>query len=153
MERDNPGFEEAFGIYVGPADYDEVIAALRDTPPTSELVIRIDNREGPQPKEGIRYLHGFVNHTHVEDEDGVRDLFVIYQHEQALGYGWMNQEAFVIWLTRYPKWDADRYTGGVRLRSPFGTVIDIAVWHGVQYLTETGDAAPGFGPYRADDPL
>jgi hypothetical protein len=35
----------------------------------------------------------------------------------------------VIWLSSaYPNLDADRYTGGVRLRSPLGTVIDIAVW-------------------------
>jgi hypothetical protein len=51
----------------------------------------------------------------------------IRQHrrdEQALGYGVMYQDApFFIWLNGdYPNLDADRYTGGVRLRSPFGTV-------------------------------
>jgi hypothetical protein len=47
MEHDNPEFEEAFGIYVGPATYDEVVAALRDLPAMSELVVRTDNRESP----------------------------------------------------------------------------------------------------------
>ena len=28
----------------------------------------------------------------------------------------------------------------------FGTVIDVALWHSVEHVTETGDAAPGFGP-------
>jgi hypothetical protein len=98
MEHDNPEFEEAFGIYVGPATYDEVVAALRDLPAMSELVVRIDNRESPRSKEGIRYRHGWPEHFHEEYEDGgVRDLFVVYQHEQALGYGVMYQDApFVI---------------------------------------------------------
>jgi hypothetical protein len=26
-------------------------------------------------------------------------------------------------------------------------VIDVAVWHSVAHVTETGDAAPGFGPF------
>jgi hypothetical protein len=145
----NPEFEEAFGVYVGPADYDEIVAALRDVPPPSELVVRIDNREGPRRDEGVRYRHGWPEHVHVEDEDGVRDLFIIYQHEQALGYGVMYQDApFVIWLSRdLPALDADRYTGGIRLRSSFGTVLDFAVWHGIEHVTETGDVAPGFGPF------
>jgi hypothetical protein len=154
MEHDNPKFEEAFGIYVGPATYDEVVAALRDLPAMSELVVRIDNRESPRSKEGIRYRHGWPEHFHEEDEDGgVRDLFVVYQHEQALGYGVMYQDApFVIWLSSVlPNLDADRYTGGVRLRSPFGTVIDVAVWHGIEHVTETGDAAPGIGPFKLSD--
>jgi hypothetical protein len=151
MEHDNPEFEEAFGIYVGPATHDEVVAALLDVPPTSELVVRIDNREGPRPEEGIRYRHGRPEHFHEAYEDnGARELFVVGQHEQALGYGVMYQDApFVIWLsTEYPNLDADRYTGGVRLRSPFGTLIDVAVWHGIMHETETGDAAPGFGPFE-----
>ena len=42
----------------------------------------------------------------------------------------MYQDApFVIWLSSdYPNLDADRYTGGVWLRSPFGTVIDVLVF-------------------------
>jgi hypothetical protein len=36
MEHDNPEFEEAFGIYVGPVTHDEVVAALRNVPATSE---------------------------------------------------------------------------------------------------------------------
>lgn len=47
MEHDNPEFEEAFGIYVSAATHDEVVAALRDVQSTSELVVRIDNRESP----------------------------------------------------------------------------------------------------------
>jgi len=151
MEHDNPEFEEAFGIYVGPATHDEVVAALRDV---SELMVRIDNRESPRPEEGIRYRHGWPEHFHDKyEDDGVRDLFVVHQHEQALGYGVMYQDApFVIWLSSdYPNLDADRYTGGVRLRSPFGTVIDVAVWHGVEHVTETGDAAPGFGLFELSD--
>jgi hypothetical protein len=148
--HDNPEFEEAFGIYVGSADYDEVVAALRDTPATSELIVRIDNRKSPRKEEGISYRHGFVDHSHVDDEDGTRDVFIIYQHEQALGFGVMYQEPFVLWLTP-DRLDADRYTGGIRLRSPFGTVIDIAVWHGLMHVTETGDAAPGLGPFRTEE--
>jgi hypothetical protein len=154
MEHDNPEFEEACGIYVGPATHDEVVAALRDVPATSELVVRIDNRESSRPEQGIRYRHGWPEHFHDKYPDGgARDLFVVYQHEQALGYGVMYQDApFVIWLSSdYPNLDADRYTGGVRLRSPFGTVIDVAVWHGIEHVTETGDAAPGFGPFELSD--
>jgi hypothetical protein len=64
----------------------------------------------------------------------------------------MYQDApFVIWLSSdYPNLDANRYTGGVLLRSPFGTVIDVALWHGIEHVTETGDAAPGFGPLRPE---
>jgi hypothetical protein len=98
MEHDNPEFEEAFGIYVAPATHDEVVAALRDA---IELVVRIDNRESTRPGEGIRYRHGWAEHFHEEYEDHrVRDLFVVHQHQQALEYGVMYQDApFVIWLT------------------------------------------------------
>src|ERR687897_3078127 len=92
-EHDNPQFEEAFGIYVGPADYADVIAALRDVPATSQRVVRIDNRQGLPPEQGLRYRHGWPHHVHAEDQDGVRDLFVVYEHEQALGYGVMYQDA------------------------------------------------------------
>jgi hypothetical protein len=64
MEHDNPEFEEAFGIYVGPATHDEVVATLRDVPATSELVVRIDNRESRRPEQGIRYRHGWPEHIH-----------------------------------------------------------------------------------------
>ena len=71
MEHDNPEFEKAFGIYVGPATYDEVVAALLGG---SELVVRIDNRESPRSEEGIRYRHGWLEHLHeVYEDDGVRD--------------------------------------------------------------------------------
>ena len=66
MEHDNPEFEEAFGIYVGPATHDEVVAALRDV---SELMVRIDNRESPRPEEGIRYRHGWPEHFHDKYEE------------------------------------------------------------------------------------
>jgi hypothetical protein len=65
-QHDNPEFEEAFGIYVGPATHDEVVAALRDL---SELMVRIDNRESPRPEEGIRYRHGWPEHFHDKYED------------------------------------------------------------------------------------
>src|SRR5215207_11407138 len=57
----------------------------------SGLVVRIDNRESPRPQEGVDYRVGMPEHFHVED--GVRDVFVLYQHEQPLGYGVMYQDA------------------------------------------------------------
>jgi hypothetical protein len=74
---------------------------------------------------------------------------VLSEHEQALGYGVMYVDTpFVLWLTNEGQLDADRYSGGVRLRSQFGTVLDIAVWHGIEHVTETGDVAPGLPPFR-----
>jgi hypothetical protein len=52
---------------VGPATHDEVVAALRDVPATSELVVRIDNRESRRPEQGIRYRHGWPEHIHEKD--------------------------------------------------------------------------------------
>jgi hypothetical protein len=143
-------FDEAFGVYVGSATYEEVVRALRDVPAPSELVVRIDNRRSPQPQEGVVYRHGLPEHFGIDDDEwGRHDLFVLYQREQALGYGVMYRDApFVLVLNpAYEGLDADRFTGGVRIRSPFGTVLDIAVWHTIGHVTETGDVAPGFGGF------
>ncbi len=76
---------------------------------------------------------------------------LLYHDEQALGYGVMYRDApFVLCLNPDQPPDADRYSGGVRLRSPFGTVLDIAVWHTIGHLTETGDIAPGIGGFRIE---
>jgi hypothetical protein len=144
-------FEDRLGVYVGAASYDEVIAALRGIPAESELVVRIDNRASSRSQEGVRYRSGMPEYLRVEDDEGRRDVFVLYQHEQALGYGVMYEDApFVLRLDPESQLDADRFSGGVRLRSPFGTVIDIAVWHPIRHFTETGDLAPGLGAFTVE---
>ena len=58
MEHDNPEFEEAFGIYVGPATHDEVVAALRDGtrtragPSEPVPVVYIDHLPEPVARTG-----------------------------------------------------------------------------------------------------
>jgi hypothetical protein len=142
---------DALGVYVGPADYGEVVRALTVLPPGSELVVRIDNRESLRPGDGVAIRSGYPEHLHVDDGDeGERDAVVIHKHEEPLGCGVMYRDApLVLWLTRESDLDADRFDGGIRLRSSFGAVIDFVVWHGVMHVTESGDVAPGFGDFRA----
>jgi hypothetical protein len=122
-------FDEAFGVYVGSASYDDVVAALTNTPPGSQLLVRIDNREAPRPEE-VTLKFGYPQHFSAEDEDGRRRfVLTLADHEQALGHGVEDQDApFVLEISDHPRLDADRYSGGVRVRSPSSTVFDIAVW-------------------------
>jgi hypothetical protein len=143
--------DEALGVYVGPATYEDVVQTLRDTP---EVAVRIDNRTSDWPQEGIVYRNGWTEYFHVVNDDGThRDVLVVYKHEQALGYGVMYEDApLVLRLTPDVALDADQFTGGVRIRSEFGTVLDIAIWHSIQHVTESGDVAPGFGSFRRPAP-
>jgi hypothetical protein len=150
MSWNDSHFEDALGVYVGPATYDEVVAGWRDLRPTSELVVRIDNRRFRGEDKEVTYRHGWQEYLRVEDDEGRRDVLVVTQHEQALGYGVMYEEAPFVLAISPGELDADRFTGGVRLRSPFGTVLDIAVWHSVLHQTPSGDIAPGFRAFTAE---
>jgi hypothetical protein len=116
-------------------------------------VVRIDNRESPgRRRASATATAGLITSTTSTRTTGYGTVC----HPPARAGARVRRDvpgcAFVIWLSSdYPNRDADRYTGGVRLRSPFGTVIDVAVWHGVEHVTETGDAAPGFGPFELSD--
>jgi hypothetical protein len=133
-------FDEAFGVYVGSASYEDVVAVLTNTPPGSQLLVRIDNREAPKPEEELTLKFGYPQHFSAEDEAGRRRfVLVLADHEQALGYDVKDQDdPFVLEISDHPRLDADRYSGGVRVRSPSSTVFDIAVWQPTQHGTESG---------------
>jgi hypothetical protein len=142
FESGDPQFDEALGVYVGPASYDEVVKAL-----SGEMAVRVEPAKGE-----VAWHHGWCEHYKVVDENRLLDLFVISEHQEALGVGVMHPNAFVFWLQRLTpdrRLDADLYSGGVDLRLGFDTRITVAIWHSVQHVTETGDVAPGLGPFTA----
>ena len=144
-------FDEALGVYVGPASYDEVIEALTDVPPTSELIVRVET-----PK-GVDWRQGSPEHFVVDGEGRPQDLFLIGGGEgMRTGRMWRDP-SFAYDLQDFEKLnhdelklDAERFSGGVRLRMYAGCTITAVVWHPVLHETETGDVAPGMGPFTAE---
>jgi hypothetical protein len=97
---------------------------------------------------GVRIVQGKPDHS--RDPDGELTPW-LYQREQALGWGVLYEEApLVIEIGPHHFEGAERFSGGVRLRSSFGTVLEFAVWHSISHLTPEGDVAPGFGGFQGD---
>jgi hypothetical protein len=143
-------FAQALGIYVGPATYDEVLEALTGMPPTSELIVRIET------SDGVEWRQGWPEHYEVrsEDDDDERiDLFFLVRGRgsEGLSFGVMWREPSLVFYLHEnsPRFRAERFTGGVRLRAPLATLTCV-VWHSTLHVTESGDVAPGMGPFTVE---
>jgi hypothetical protein len=149
-------FEDALGVYVGPATFEEALGVLRDdTRAMGEWILQIENTEG----QAIREIH-LVNEYLVENDDRAVWFAVleeaadpagnpaIYEPVETLILVFLKDER----LGRMAKFSV--YSGGLVIEPLFGRFaghkLRLAVWHSVMHKTESGDLAPGLGGFDVE---
>ena len=156
--QDESAFHEALGVYVGPAEYQEVVEALMSAPPTSDWIVHIERHAFGDCPEEVAWRFGHLERYTAYDEDArALDLFLLIGGErggEALRAGVMWRDpvfAFYLSESLSDRFEAERYSGGVKLHLALGLfTLTFAVWHSILHETPGGDVAPGFGPLEVE---
>jgi hypothetical protein len=153
----DPHLAEALGVYVEPADYEDVVQAIDAH--GGELLVQLTSASGDLVwhKSGhlLDHITGWSHHA-LSDADGDEDkaarsdVFIIGAEQRGLGSLLIYPDVTLV-LDLSPRgwFEAARYSSGVRIELNIGGALTIVFWHGVLHVTETGDVAPGFGDFGA----
>lgn len=155
-------FEQALGVYVGEATRTEIVDAIAGhNIPGASFVARLTSPSGELIWHKAlgsltEHISGWTDTT-LSDSGGAE---VDEKRTDVLVFGGEDAAHFPAWTvwTEVPlvlDLDAghipqrlERFSGGVRLTFS-GSKLTLVFWNGVLYETESGDLAPGFGPFSA----
>ena len=159
--------EEEFGIYVGPATQSEVIDAIAAHGATvgGVVIAFMHAPDGSLVWHRVsaleRLISGWPKHGDPrveqddEDEDTRTSVFVfIDETQQTAGNPIVILDAPLV-LDFHEDWgdrlQAERYSSGVRIHMGFGPhdghTLTLVFWSTLKHVTESGDIAPGIGPF------
>jgi hypothetical protein len=146
-------FEEALGVYVGPATAEEVVRAITSHEGAgADILLRLTGPGG----ELLWHREGQLAQALTGEDEGWRKTILVVNrmHEQMAGNPLAYVEAplvLTLWHDERFRLDADLYSAGVRVRFWFGPlvghVLTVVLWRSVYHSTESGDLAPGLGGF------
>jgi hypothetical protein len=144
-------YAEELGVYVGPAETAEVIKALAAHTP-GEWVMQLTDPDGRQ----VWHKSEAWSWEIVEDDERV--VFTVARSEQDAGNPvvFVDAPLVLVFLKDSPlSAECSLYSGGLVFRPGFGDydgyTLTLVAWHGVWHETESGDVAPGLGPFTVTD--
>lgn len=142
-------FDDALGVYVGPATFADIVSTLGDHSP-GKWVMQLKGPNG----EFLWHKDGWSWKV-VESDEYV--VFAVARSEQGAGIPSLYVDAPLV-LTFLKTEDGELsaacslYSGGLVLDLGFGDyaghTLTLVVWHDVWHVAESGELAPGFGAFE-----